>query len=182
MKTYLTYGSAMAFGSALLTFGVYFIGWHDTPEKLDRAQWVQMVLALAIGIACTVLGIKARRAELPASQDFGYASALGAGVMITLFAALIGIFVNLLYGTVINPHFSEVMLQAQAAKLSEQGLPADKIEQVQKMTATMMKPPVLAVMGFLSAMFFGTLISLVAAAFLKRAAVDDLSDSPPPLR
>lgn len=182
MKTYLIYGSASAFGGTLVVLAVYFLGWHDTPDKLDLANAVQTVLALAIGVTCTVLGIKARRAELPASQDFGYGSALGAGVMITLFAALIGMFVQLIYGTVINPGLSDVIQQSQAAKMSEQGLSADKIEQIQKMTAIMWKPPVMAVIGFLSGMFFGTLISLVAAAFLKRAAVDELHASPPPLR
>lgn len=181
MKTYLTYGFAMAFGGAVLLFALFFLGFHDNPAKLDTAQWIQGIVGLAISIACTVLGIRARRAEVPADQAFGYGSALGAGVMITLFAALIGIVTTYLYSAVINPNFTDVMLQAQAAKLEEKGIPTDKIEQIQKATAVMMKPPVMAAMGFLSAMFFGTLVSLVAAAFLKRPALEDSADAPPPL-
>ena len=181
MKTYLTYGFAMAFGGALVVFALFFLGMHDSPEKLDTAQWIQMGLGLALGVACIVLGTKARRAEVPATEPFGYGSALGAGVMITLFAALLGLFTNYLYGAVINPHFTDVMLQSQADKLAAQGVPSDKIEQIQKMTAVMMKPPVMAMMGFISGMLFGTLISLVTAAFLKRPAVKDLADAPPPL-
>jgi hypothetical protein len=49
------------------------------------------------------------------------------------------------------------------------------------MTAVRMKPPVLAAIGFMSGMFFGTLISLVTAAFLKRAAVDADPAAPPAL-
>lgn len=181
MKHYLTYGFAMALGGALVVFGLFFLGLHDSPDKLDTAQTIQMCAGLAIGITCIVLGTKAKRAALPATAEFGYGSALGAGVMITLFASLMGIFTNVLYAAVINPHFGEVIIQAQAAKMEAKGIPPDKIEQIQKMTATMMKPPVLAAMGFLSGMFFGTIISLVTAAFLKRPAVEELADSPPPL-
>ena len=182
MKIYLTYGGAMAIANALVMFALFFAGLHDTSAKLDTAQWIQICTSVIIGVACIVLGTKARRATVPATESFGYGSALGTGVLITLFAALIGIFTGLLYTSVVNPHFSEVIVQAQADKLAEKGIPADKIEQIQKVTATMMKPPVMAVMGFVSSLFFGTLISLVTAAFLKRPAVEDFGESPPPLR
>ncbi len=181
MKTYLTYGFAMAFGGAVLLFALFFLGFHDNAAKLDTAQWIQGILGLAISITCIVLGIRARRAEVPADQAFGYGSALGAGVMTTLFAALIGIVTTYLYSAVINPNFTDVMLQAQAVKLEEKGVPTDKIEQIQKATAVMMKPAAMAAMGFLSGMFFGTLVSLVAAAFLKRPALEDSAEAPPPL-
>jgi hypothetical protein len=181
MKTYLTYGFAMAFGGALVVFALFFLGMHASAEKLDTAQGIQMGLGLAIGVTCIVLGTKARRAEVPATETFGYGSALGAGVMITLFAALLGLFTNYLYGAVINPHFTDVMLQAQADKLAATGVPSDKIEQIQKMTAALMKPPVMAAMGFVSGMLSGTLISLITAAFLKRPAGENLADAPPPL-
>jgi len=44
-------------------------------------------------------------------------SEFGAGVMITLFAAVIGLFTNYLYSAVINPNFGAVMIAAQALKL-----------------------------------------------------------------
>jgi len=180
MKTYLTYGFAMAFGGALVVFAMFFLGLHDKPEKLDTAQSIQTVFGLATGIICIVLGTKARRAESPSTRDFGYGSALGAGVMITLFAAVIGLFTNYLYSAVINPNFGAVMIAAQALKLEASGVPADKIEQIQKMTGIMMKPPVLAAIGFMSGLFFGTLISLVTAAFLTRPADGD-PETPPAL-
>jgi hypothetical protein len=181
MKTYLTYGFAMALGGALISFAMFFLGLHDTPSKLDMAQWIQMGGGAALGVTCIVLGTKARRAEVPAHENFGYGSALASGVMITLFAALMGLVTNYLYTSVINPNFVEVMLQSQAEKLESKGVPADRIEQIQKMSATMMKPAVMAVFGFISGMLFGTVISLVSAAFLKRPAVEDTEDAPPAL-
>lgn len=178
MKTYLTYGFAMALGGALVSFAMFFLGLHDSPSQLDTAQWIQMSGGLAIGIACIVLGTKARRAEVPVHKNFGYGSALACGVMITLFAALIGSVTNYLYTSVINPNFGEVMLQSQAEKLADKGVPADRIEQIQKMSATMMKPAVMAIFGFISGMFFGTVISLITAAYFKRPAVEDAADTP----
>jgi len=158
MKTYLTYGLAMTVAGALLTLA------------LRTAQWIGMGGGLVIGIAAIVLGTKARRAELPATEEFGYGRALGTGVMIVLFAALFGIVTNLLYTQVINPNFSEVLVQAQIEKWEAAGMSADKIEKAEGLMRKMMNPAIQACVGFLSGMMFGTLISLVTAAFLKREA------------
>jgi len=174
MKTYLTYGFYMALGSALIVFALYFLGYHSEPSKLGAAQVIQSICGLAIGITCNVLGVKARRAELPPTADFGYGRALGAGVMITLFAALFGTVFNYLYASVINPGFIEIMMQAQSDKLEAQGLSADKIDQINAMTRAWMKPAVQSAIGFFAGLFFGTLISLITAAFLKRPAADEI--------
>ena len=181
MKTYLTYGFAMALGGALVSLAMFLLGLHDSPSKLDTAQWIEGGCGLAVGIACIVLGTKARRAEVPPRENFGYGSALACGVMITLFAALIGLVTNYLYTAFINPNLVEVLLQSQVEKLEADGIPADRIEQIQKMSATMMKPAVLAVFGFISGMFFGTVISLITAVCLKRSATEDALDAPPAL-
>ncbi len=62
MKTYLTYGFYLAFASALLVFALYFLGLHDSAEKLGTAQTVQTVVGLVITVGGIVLGTKARRA------------------------------------------------------------------------------------------------------------------------
>ena len=174
MKTYLTYGSAMAGGGFVLVLILFILGFHSDPSKLSVAQWIQSCVGLGIAIACIVLGTKARRAQVPTTEDFGYGRALGTGVLITLVASLIGIVTTYLYVGVINPHFSDVIVQAQADKLEAKGLSADKIEQIQKMSAPFMKPPMQMAFGFLGGMFFGTIISLISAAFLKRPPSEEL--------
>ena len=52
-----------------------------------------------------------------------------------------------------------------------------QLEQAEKMTRMFMKPAMFAVVGFLGGLFWGTLISLVTSAFLKRKATEDV----PPL-
>ena len=181
MKTYLTYGFAMALGGALISFAMFFLGLHDSPSKLDLAQWIQMGCGIALGVTCIVLGTKARRAEVPAGAAFGYGSALAAGVMITLFAALLGIVTTYVYLAIINPGYGDVVLHAQAEKLEGKGLKSEQIEQIQKMSAIMMKPGVMTAFSFIAGLFFGTVISLISAAFLKRPAVEDAGDAPPTL-
>jgi hypothetical protein len=175
MKTYLTYGSAMAGGGFVLVMVLYILGLHSDPAKLSIAQWVQTIVGLGISITCIVLGTKARRSQVPPAEEFSYGSALGAGVMISVVASLIGIATTYLYAGVINPGFVDVLLQAQANQLEASGMSADKIEQLQSITAIWMKPAALSALGFLSGVILGTLISLITAAFLKRPA----SEFPP---
>jgi hypothetical protein len=182
MKSYLTYGLAMAIAGAVLNIVLYLLGFHSDPAKLLTAQIVGGCGGLAIGITCLTLGIKACRAEVPATEEFGYGRALVAGVMISLFAALINIATTYLYATVINPGFVDVIVQAQAQKFEAQGMSPSQIEAAEKMVRMFSGPAVQAISGFLGGMFFGTLISLVAAAFLKRPAAPESFGAPPPLR
>jgi hypothetical protein len=174
MKTYLTYGSAMAGGGFVLVLILYILGFHSDAAKLGTAQWIQACGGIGIGIACIVLGTKARRATVPVEEEFGYGSALGAGVMITLCAALIGIVTNIVYMQLINPGMNEVIVQAQIAKWEAMNMPSARMEQAESMMRKMMSPPIQAAFAFLGGMFFGTLISLISAAFLKRPPADEL--------
>lgn len=160
----------MAFAGALLAIGLYLLGFHSDPEKFGTAQWVGTLGGLTIGVVCITLGIKARRAAAPVTEDFGYGRALGTGVLIALFSSLFGIATSLLYSTLINPGFVDVIVQAQVAKLEEKGLSAAQIEGAEKMIRTMSSPGIQSVFSFFGGLLFGTLISLVTAAFLKRPA------------
>jgi hypothetical protein len=181
MKTYLTYGGAMAIGGALLTFALYFLGLHSDPAKLGAAQGVGFCGAVVIGFACLILGVKARREEMPAEEDFGYGRALGAGVMVVLFSSLFGMITSILYSTVINPSFADVIVQAQVQQWEAAGLTGTQVESAEKVTRSLMKPPIQAVLGFFGGMVSGTVMSLITAAFLKRSALDPAEDQPPAL-
>lgn len=171
MKTYLTYGLFIALGITLISLILFFLGYHSDAAKLGTAQAIGMVGALAVSIVLTVLGVKARRAEIPLTEPFGYGRALGAGVMITLFAVLFGAVTNYLYTHVINPGFSDVMVQAQIEKWEAKGMSAAQIEGAEAMMRKMMHPAIQALFGVVFGMLFGTIISLIAAAFLKRPAL-----------
>ena len=175
MKTYVTYGFFMALGGLLLTLALFFLGFHSDAAKLSSSQWIGSVGGLAIGITVLTLGIKARRADVPVTEEFGYGRALAAGVMITLFGALFGIVTNYLYFQVINPNMADLIVQAQLDKMEAKGMSGAQLEQAEKGIRMFMKPVFSAIFGFIMGLFWGTIISLIAAAFLKRKAVDDLA-------
>jgi hypothetical protein len=174
MKTYVLYGFILAMGAFVANLVLYFMGLHSDAAKFASGQVIGSCLLLVIAVACISLGIKARRAEVPPTEDFGYGRALGAGVMIALFAGLFGIVTNYLYFQVINPGITEVIVQAQLDKMEAKGLTGEQLERAEKGVRMFMKPVFILVMGFLSSMFWGTIISLIAAAVLKRKATEEV--------
>lgn len=176
MKIPLTYGAIMAIAGAVLALSLYLLGFHSDATRLGAGQAIAMVAGLAIGITCIVLAMKARRAELPPNEPFGYGRALGVGVLTALFAALFGLVTSYVYANHINPGFTDIIVQAEIAKLEAKGLPPAQIEQVEKVVRAMSGPVAQVIMGFFGGLLFGTVISLIAAAILKRPA-----SAPPPV-
>src|SRR5687768_12619136 len=117
MKTYLMYGFVMALAAAVLNVVLYLLGLHSDPTKLATAQILGVVVGLGIAVVCITLGIKARRAQLPATEEFNYGKAFGAGFMIVLFSAFFGIITTIAYATVFNPGFTDVIVQSEVTKL-----------------------------------------------------------------
>jgi hypothetical protein len=180
MKTYLTYGLAMAVAGAMLAIALYLLGFHSDPARFTAAQILGTVGGIIIGSICITLGTRARRAEVPLSEDFGYGRALGTGVMIALVASLAGIVTSFIYVKFINPGFVDMVLQVQIEKLEAKGMKPAQIEAAEKMMRTMAGPIMQAVSSFFGGMVMGTLISLVTAACLRRPAERLTDDSPVP--
>ena len=170
MKTCSLYGFILAVSTAVLTILLYVFGLHSDPSKLGAAKWIGGCGALAIGVVVTVLGVKARRAEVPESDEFGYGSAVGAGTLIAIVSSILGAVFNYVYMAFINTGYSEVLLQDQMDKLQAKGLSAAQLEQAEKMTRMFMTPVATAVFALIFGVIFGVIISLVVAAFLKRPA------------
>jgi len=168
MKTYALYGFAQALANALLVLLLFALGFHSSVEKLSSAQWVGSLGSLAVATTATVLGVRARRSELPPEAPYGYGSALGGGVLIALVAGILGIGVTYVYFTYVNPGMNDLVIQAQVAKMEARGLSGDRLEQVERSLRMVTHPAVQAFFSCLATLFFGTLVSLIAAAFLKR--------------
>lgn len=173
MKTYLTYGFAMALAGALLVLALFFLGFHSAPEKIGTAQLIGTVGNIAIAVACIVLGTKARRDEVPATEPFGYGRALGAGVMISVFAGLFGILTTWLYFQVINPEMNELIVQSEIAKLEAKGMGSAEIETAESVMRKMMNPVLQSIFALIGTVFFGFIVSLITSAFLKRPATTE---------
>jgi len=177
MKTCSLYGFILAVTTAVLTLILYFLGLHSDPAKLGAAKWIGGVGALAISVTVTVLGVKARRAEVPEAEGFGYGRAVGAGTQIAVVASVLGAIFNYAYMAFINTGYAEVLLQDQMDKLQAKGLSAAQIEQAEKMTRMFMGPVATSIFALIFGVIFGVIIALIVAAFLKRPS----RQAPPPI-
>lgn len=180
MKPPVVYGIALALGAAFLNLALYFLGLHSDAARLTQSQWISSIGMLVIAIACTVLGIKGQRAETPPEKDFGYGRALGAGVIVSLVAGLIGVATNWFYLEIINPGFRDLIVQAQLDKMAAQGMSGDQLEKVEKGVRFFMQPVVVGLVNLFTTLFWGTVISLIAAAALKRKSTAAPIVEPPP--
>ncbi len=180
MKTYLIYGVGMTFANAVLTLGLHIMGFWSDPEKLGTALLVAFPVGLAITIGGIVLGTKKAR-EPHGPNGFTYGQAWQAGFFTVLFAALFGVIFNALYFGVINPNFNEVTMDWTKSFMERMGAPDAQIDKKLEELRTTNTAVRQVINGFLGAVVFGMITSLITAAVMKRAPVEDLSQEPPPL-
>jgi hypothetical protein len=170
MKTCALYGFITALAGAFLVLILYFLGFHSDPAKLGAAKTIGGFGGLAIGIVCTALGVKARRQELPPTDEFGYGAALGAGVLISLFASILSGIFTYAYHAFINPGFSEILIQDAMAKIEAKGVSGAQLDKIESFNRIMFSPVPMALIALIFGFIFGVIISLVVAAFLKKPA------------
>ncbi len=167
MKTSSFYGFISALAGALLTLVLFFAGYHTDPAKFGAAQAIGY-LGIVIFVVCLVLGIKARRAEVPAGQGFGYGSALGVGTQITLVAAALSAVFNFFYFKYINPGFADIIVQSKLDQLQAKGMSGAELDKAESVTRMMLHPLPASIFNFIGFFVIGFLLALIAAAFLKR--------------
>lgn len=177
MKIALIYGFGIALAGAVLTLAAYFLGYHSDPDRIGTGQTIASVLGLAITVIGLVMGIRARRAEVPPTENFGYGRALGTGVMISIFSGIFGAIFLFVYASFINPDYQDVVVDSQIAKMEQQGIPPSQIDQAEGIMRTMSSPAMQAVFAVIMGALIGLVLSLIIAAFLKRPATAE----PPPL-
>ena len=97
-----------------------------------------------------------------------YGQALGAGVIIFLYATIITSIFSYLLNTVIDPDLMQKGLAAQEQVLLDRGLTQEQVDQALKVAGKMMKPAISIPIGLVVNMFFGLILSLIAAAFVRK--------------
>jgi hypothetical protein len=170
MKTCALYGFISALAGAFLNLILFFSGFHSDPAKLAAATWIGGVLGLAIAVTCIVLGIKARRAEVPVTEEFGYGRALGTGSLVALVSSFLSAIFTYAYYSFINSAFIDIVVQDKVAKAEASGASGDRLEKIEAGTRMFMQPIPQAIVVLIMGFIIGFIISLVVAAILKRAA------------
>lgn len=100
--------------------------------------------------------------------NISFGQALGAGVVICLYYAIImAIFTYLLY-TVIDTDLIGKQLAFAEEELLKRGIPQAQVDAGMAINSKIMKPAFMAPLSILSNMFSGLIMSLIVAAFVRK--------------
>ncbi len=97
-----------------------------------------------------------------------YGQAVGAGVIILLYYAIImAIFTYVLYA-IIDTGLIDKQLAITEEKLLDRGLPEAQIDAGMAVQAKIMKPPIVALLSIFGNMLYGVILSLIVAIFVRK--------------
>jgi hypothetical protein len=97
-----------------------------------------------------------------------YGRALGSGVIMLLYSAIISaVFAYLLYA-VIDPGLVDKSLAAAQAKLEAKGMPEAAIDAAVKVQQKMLQPWVISLSTIFGTMFSGTIMALITSIFVTK--------------
>ena len=106
-----------------------------------------------------------------------YGRSVGAGVIISIYAAIItAIYIYVLYAF-IDPGLMDKSLAMAEEKLIAKGLPEEAVDQALAMQAKMMKPWFTALMGIINSVFYGLILSLIVSLFVMKKGNPLLEES-----
>lgn len=169
LKSALNQGAIVGLILMVISLIIYVFELYDANQYLS---WVSMAILVA-GIA---MGIKSYR-DKQGGGFISYGSAVGYGTMVALFAGIISSFVTYIYLGYIDDGFVQHQLMVQEDEMYERGMPEEQIEMAMTWTKKFMAPGALAVMGVIMNTLIGLIISLIAAAFLKKEP-ENFEDTP----
>lgn len=159
-KSILNYGVLLGIISVVMGVIMYV-----TNSYLDPS-WVYTVVGLAISITIISIGIKAFKSENGGFLSIGEALKIGVGI------ALIGGIITSIWTfslmTVIEPNYTEQMLDVQREKMVERGMPEAQIEAAMEMSANFMSPWISIAIYLAVTLFFGLIIALIAGLIMKQ--------------
>jgi len=159
----LIYGLLTAVISIVFSVLTYIL---DVPMK-NPVMYFSFVILLA-GIIYGTL--QYRNVSLGGNISFG--KAFLSGFLIVLVASIVSSIYSYIFFTFIDPAYLERIIQQTLeqteAKMLEKGLSEEQMEPALAMTRKFMSPIMMSVMAVLSSAVFGAILSLIAAAFIKK--------------
>ncbi len=158
----MNYGAIAGLAMIIFFLVLHYAGLANTNSPL---QWVAYIMMGAIMFYGT------RNLRDQAEGGFiSYGRALGSGVLISFFCGVILGFFMYIFMKVIdtNQEMITKILEQNEQNMLDQNMSEEQIEQAMEMTRKFMTPGFMSLMSVFIYTFFGLLISLVLAFFLKR--------------
>ena len=172
MGTKFTYALILTISQTVFSLLMFFLGFQT--EKLAAGQAFNSWIPLVINIVVLVLGIKAVREENE-GKYLTYGQGVGAGTVISLFSGLMSGVYAYIHFKFVNPNFFDYQLTMMREKWAEKGLGENQMEQAEAMFRKFSSPVVYAITTPIIVVCIGVIISLIAAAFLKRNPPEKLA-------
>ncbi len=151
----LILGLALVIYSALLYF---------TDNMFNRSLGYVSYLLIVIGI---FFGVKAYRDNFLGGY-ISYGQTIGAGIIISLYASIIGAVFTILLYKFIDPDLSQKLYAFSEQQMLDKGTPEDQVEMAMKMTEKFLNPYFMAGFAILGSVIVGLIISLIEGIFLKK--------------
>jgi hypothetical protein len=144
---------------------------------LDLSQnKVQGIVLILIQFVVVYLLLKSYRDNFRHGQ-LTYGQAVGAGVIIFLYYAIImAVFTYILYA-IIDPGLVSKQLAVAEQAMVQKGLPQSSIDAGMKIQQKIMKPAIIAPISIFGSMIWGTVVSLIVAIFVRKEG-NPLIDTP----
>ena len=159
MKSSLYYGVIMGAAMIVLSIILYIVG-------VGFEQWTSwLTYALMLGVL--VWSTMQYKNSL-GSEGLSYGKALGFGVMVALFAAIINAIYSYLFFTIIAPDGIQILKTMAEEQLLQRGMPDEQIEMAMQMQGKFMTPGAISLMSIPSLVVIGFIISLITSIFLKK--------------
>ncbi len=175
MNPILSYSLILAAGNIMLTLVGFLLGYQT--DKMAEGRWFGY-LSFVFLIAVTWLGIRAVR-EKAKDKSLSYGRGVGAGVLINLYAGVLGSIYGFLHFKFINPDFADYAIDLASQRMAKAGVGDAQIDAMEKGMKIMMSPVMMTIWGFIMSVLFGLLVALIVSAFLKRQPAPVLDDTPP---
>jgi len=158
-KNALTYGLYTGIAYILVSLLFYAV-------DLDKNTWLNTLtyVILILGIIFATLNF---RNKLNGGY-ITYGKAVLTGFYMSLIVGVIMAVYTWLFFSFINPDGINEMLDLAEQKFAEAGASDEMIEQQMRMSSRFMKMPLLNILTFAGLTFWGTIISLITSAFLKK--------------
>ena len=123
-------------------------------------------LSLLVSIVLIVMAMREYRTLDNGFMSYG--AGVGLGTLVSIISGLISVTYNLIYTTFIDPTIRQQMLDNAREQMENRGMADDQIEQAMEFTEKLQGPGLQFMVGILASAIFGLLISLIAAAFIRR--------------
>ncbi len=134
------------------------------------------VAGIALPLIGVALAIYGYRKEYK-NNYISYQKALGFGVLVSFFIGLIMSVFSFIYTTYFNPDLLEIGRRMAEERLIERGLSDEMIERAMEQQKRFQTPVFMILSGTIMITLFGTIFSLIAAAFLKKEPKDPFTET-----